>query len=218
MHLKRILTAFINGVTQPLTRILRRHGIQVVNKPLKTLQQEFPSPKFRPSIERQPNVVYKIPCADCDWCYVDKTGRCFESRKKEHIRNVITCANGSNIAKHAWSFDHRIDFDNSSVIILKKALFALEKLWRLCTPLLPSMLTITLSQSQTSTVFFLNNSQLFHSFILCFVFPIVFILPFLHIFYTFTFNFQYPSKAVERQPKAQKLLFKIFSQRTFLRF
>ena len=55
---------FINGVTQPLTRILRRHDIQVVNKPFKTLQQEFPSPKFRPSIEHQPNVVYKIPCAE----------------------------------------------------------------------------------------------------------------------------------------------------------
>ena len=27
---------FINGVTQPLTRILRRHEIQVINKPLKT--------------------------------------------------------------------------------------------------------------------------------------------------------------------------------------
>ena len=49
---------FINGVTQPLTRILRRHEIQVINKPLKTLQQEFPSPKFRPSTEHQPNVVY----------------------------------------------------------------------------------------------------------------------------------------------------------------
>ena len=107
---------FINGVMQPLTRILRRHDIQVVNKPFKTLQQEFPSPKFRPSIEHQPNVIYKIPCADCDWCYVGETGRCFETRKKEHIRNVKTCANGSNIAKHAWSFDHRIDFDNSSVI------------------------------------------------------------------------------------------------------
>ena len=107
---------FINGVTQPLTRILRRHDIQVVNKPLKTLQQEFPSPKFRPPIEHQPNVVYKIPCADCGWCYVGKTGRCFETRKKEHARNVKTYANGSNIAKHAWSFDHRIDIDNSSVI------------------------------------------------------------------------------------------------------
>ena len=40
----------------------------------------------------------------------------FETRKKEHVRNVKTCANGSYIAKHAWSFDHRIDFDTSSVI------------------------------------------------------------------------------------------------------
>ena len=38
------------------------------------------------------------------------------TRKKERVRIVKTCANGSNIAKHGWSFDHRIDFDNSSVI------------------------------------------------------------------------------------------------------
>ena len=61
-------------------------------------------------------MVYKIPCADCGWCYIGETGRCFEIRKKENIRNVKTCANGSNIAKNAWSFDHGIDFDNSSVI------------------------------------------------------------------------------------------------------
>jgi len=81
-----------------------------------SLQHEFPSPKFRPSIEHQPSVIYKIPCADCDCCYVGETGRCFETPKKEYIRNVKTCADGSNIAKHAWSFDHPIDFDNSSVI------------------------------------------------------------------------------------------------------
>ena len=121
------LTAFPfnNGVTQPLSQILRRHDIQVVNKPLKTLQQEFPSPKFRPSIEHQPNVVYKIPCANCEWCYIGETGRCFETRKKEDVRNVKTCANESNIAKHAWSFDHRIDFDNSSVI--NKGSFRIRK-------------------------------------------------------------------------------------------
>ena len=107
---------FINVVTQPLTRILRRHDIRVINKPLKTLQQEFLSPKFRPAIEHQPNVVYKIPCAYCDWCYIGETGRCFETRKKEHVRNVKTCANGSNIAKHAWSFGHPIDLNHSRVI------------------------------------------------------------------------------------------------------
>lgn len=81
-----------------------------------TLQQEFRSSKFRPPIEHQPNVVYEIPCADCDWCYVGETGRCFKTRKKEYIRNVKTCANGSNTARHAWSFDHRVDFDHSRVV------------------------------------------------------------------------------------------------------
>ena len=32
------------------------------------------------------------------------------------LMQAKTSANGSNIAKHAWSFDHRIYFDNSSVI------------------------------------------------------------------------------------------------------
>ena len=36
--------------------------------------------------------------------------------RRKHIRNVKKCANGSNNAKHAWSFGHRIDFDNSFVI------------------------------------------------------------------------------------------------------
>ena len=61
-------------------------------------------------------MVYKIPCADCDWCYIGETDGCFETRKREHISDVKTCAIGSNIAKHAWSFDRRIDFDNASVI------------------------------------------------------------------------------------------------------
>ena len=52
----------------------------------------------------------------------------FFSRKnwrKKHIRDDKTCANGSNIAKHAWSFGHRIDFDNSCVI--DKGSFRIKK-------------------------------------------------------------------------------------------
>ncbi|XP_068761831.1 uncharacterized protein [Montipora capricornis] len=94
---------YIYGISQPLTRLLRKHDIRVVSKPFKTLQQEFPSPKSRPPIDLQPNVVYKISCADCPWSYVGETGRSFETRKKELMRNVKSYARGSNIAKHAWS-------------------------------------------------------------------------------------------------------------------
>ena len=73
---------YINKISQPLTRLLKKHDVRVVSKPFKTLQQEFPSPKSRPPIDLQPNVVYKIPCADCPWNYVGETGRCFETRKK----------------------------------------------------------------------------------------------------------------------------------------
>ena len=78
----------------------------------------------RPPIELQPNVVYKISCADCTWSYVGETGRCFETRKKEHMRNVESYARVSNIAKHAWSSNHFSDFKNSQVIIRVFVVFA----------------------------------------------------------------------------------------------
>ena len=33
------------------------------------------------------NIVYKMG-KDCLWSYIGETERCFETRKKEHIRNV----------------------------------------------------------------------------------------------------------------------------------
>ena len=76
----------------------------------------FPSPKDRPPPENQTNVVYQIGCSDCPWNYIGETGRAFNTRKKEHIRNVKLFKDGSNIAKHAWTFDHKIDFGSSKII------------------------------------------------------------------------------------------------------
>ena len=47
--------------------------------------------------------------------YVKPAGVLKLARKNIIIRNVKTCANGSNILKHTWSFNHSIEFDNSSV-------------------------------------------------------------------------------------------------------
>ncbi|KAL9974354.1 hypothetical protein ACROYT_G011378 [Oculina patagonica] len=44
---------YIRGLTEPLTRLLRKNDIRVVSKPAKTLQQEFPSPKFRQPLDLQ---------------------------------------------------------------------------------------------------------------------------------------------------------------------
>ena len=60
--------------------------------------------------------MYRIPCTNCSWCYIGETGRAFNTRKKEHLRNTKTAAKGSRIANHAWSNNHVIDFENASII------------------------------------------------------------------------------------------------------
>ena len=107
---------YIKALTEPLTRLLKKHDVQVTNKPLKTLQQEFQAPKFRPGKVDQCNFVYKIPCTTCSWSYIGETRRLFSTRKKEHARNVKMCAKGSNVANHAWSKNHQNDFENASII------------------------------------------------------------------------------------------------------
>ena len=102
---------YIKGVTEPLTRILKKHDVTVVNKPFTTLQEQFPAPKFRSSMESQTNVVHKFW-----WCYIGETGRAFNTQKKEYLRNTKTAAKGSRIANHAWSNNHVIDFENASII------------------------------------------------------------------------------------------------------
>ena len=105
---------YIKSLTEPLKRLLKPHGIKVTTKPLHTLEQSFPSIKDRPSPENQTNVVYKIDCADCSWSYIGETGRNFNTRRKEHKRNVEHNKIGSKA--HAWANNHNIDFKNGKII------------------------------------------------------------------------------------------------------
>ena len=107
----------MSGSVKSFIRVLRKYDIKVSNKPVRTLQQDFPSPKDRPKIEKQTNVVYKISCEDCSWSYVGETGRCFETRKNEHIRNVRKTK--QSWLKHSETFlgqCHTINFEDGLVI------------------------------------------------------------------------------------------------------
>jgi len=108
---------YINGISQPLTRLFQKHDIRVVSKPFKTLQQEFPSPKSRPPIDLQPNVVYKISCATAHGVMSTKLADALKAEEKNiYMTNVKSYARGSRIAKLTWSSNHSIDFKSSQVI------------------------------------------------------------------------------------------------------
>ena len=140
---------YVRGVTEPLTRILRKNGI------LFSLDLTRPcnrSHKVRPPIELQANVEYKIPCTNCSWNYIGETGRCFLTRKQEHIRNDKRFKAGSNITAHAWRYNHYIDFQNAKVI--DKRMFCIRKTLDLGITLILMKRTITPSHCLNNIPFF----------------------------------------------------------------
>ena len=72
---------------------------------------------------------------------VGETGRALETRKKEHERNVEQLKSGSNLAKHAWTQGHKINFDECE--ILDKAAYRHRK---------------TLKSWHTATTFYSDNN------------------------------------------------------------
>ena len=50
------------------------------------------------------------------WNYIGETERCFQTRKKEHQRNLKNYTKGSNVANHVWQNNHSIDFDNACAV------------------------------------------------------------------------------------------------------
>jgi len=73
--------------------------------------------KFRQPLDLQCNVVCKIPFKDCLWNYVRETGRCFQTRKKEHQRNFKeNYTKGSNVSNYARQNNHSTDFDKACLI------------------------------------------------------------------------------------------------------
>ena len=90
-----------------------------------TLRKFLSKPKDKIPKEKQNNVVYKIPCSDCQATYIGETKRSLLTRSKEHLRAVTNRDIEKNeLADHSWTHDHRIDWDNKKVIDHEKNLWA----------------------------------------------------------------------------------------------
>ena len=68
----------------------------------------------RTPADRKKGVVYKIACGDCEAVYIGETGRTLQKRVTEYKYAVWT----HDVAVHAWSRDHRVDWDLARVVAL----------------------------------------------------------------------------------------------------
>ena len=64
----------------------------------------------RPELKLK-EVVYEVPCKDCECSYIGETGRNLQKHLTEHKAAVKRGDRNNWIAVHAWDHDHRVDWE-----------------------------------------------------------------------------------------------------------
>lgn len=114
--IKFISAPYIKGVSERASRILRKHNIKLAHKPTNTLKTNLCKMKDARSSEEKAGVIYKMPCRDCEVCYIGETGRALRERLKEHEKDVIKKNIKSNVYHHVRDTDHLFDFKNTKLL------------------------------------------------------------------------------------------------------
>lgn len=105
---------YVQGTTDKISKILRRHQIKTIFKPHRKLHS-FMRP-IKSQIPLHSSGVYKIPCS-CESVYVGQTGRLVSTRLKEHMRHTKNQhTEKSALADHSVNTKHLINFEETSVI------------------------------------------------------------------------------------------------------
>ena len=73
--------------------------------------------------KKKKNLVYSIPCMDCDKVYIGEISRMKEIRMKEHKAKIKTLSSDSKLVEHILKYKHSFDFSNTKTL-------AFESNWR----------------------------------------------------------------------------------------
>ena len=115
---------YLQGLSERLQRHIRAANPQCVLAfyNIKTIKQLFSKLKDRTPLELCSGVVYRVPCAGCDKCYVGQTRQYIKTRMYQHqydCRDINRLKKDKTaLAQHHFYTGHHFDF--SKVAILDK--------------------------------------------------------------------------------------------------
>ena len=121
------IVSYIQGIAEPIRRVLNNCGIKVALKPFQTLGHIFAKPKDRVPTDQKTHAVYSVPCGDCEKVYLGQTKRQFCTRLKEHQKAVSNFnSSKSALAEHVCETSHNIAWEDSRIITTNNQRLCLE--------------------------------------------------------------------------------------------
>ena len=111
------IVPYIQGIAEPIRRVLNNCGIRVALKPFQTLRRIFAKPNDRVPADQKTHAVYSIPCGGCEKVYLGQIKRQFCTRLKEHQRAVSNFnSSKSALAERVCETSHNIAWEDSRII------------------------------------------------------------------------------------------------------
>ncbi|RWS20893.1 reverse transcriptase-like protein [Leptotrombidium deliense] len=105
---KPLVMPYINGVTEPISRLFHKYNINIFHKSNKQIKHFFNNK----AIKINKNVVYEVNCKDCPAIYIGQTKRDLTIRMKEHRDAIFTDPNKSAVATHSVDHCHCVNFNH----------------------------------------------------------------------------------------------------------
>ena len=106
-----LVLPYLKNTSETIQRTCKQLGIKAVFKSQGTLRQTLTRVKTpRPEMKKK-NVIYEIPCKDCNMSYIGETGRSLQKRMTEHKAAVRRGDQKNGVAVHVQKYDHRVDWE-----------------------------------------------------------------------------------------------------------
>ena len=123
-NLANISVPYYPALSKPLRQISDRHNISLTFTSNRNLRNMLTKTKTQPPPHTTRNVIYQIPCKDCNATYCGQTRRPLHLRLSEHQRFTNNSKSftstdlkyTSAVAHHAHTTGHTINFKSTHIL------------------------------------------------------------------------------------------------------
>jgi len=117
----KVVLPYSADLGETLKRILERHRIRTIFKPIIKLSTVLASGRDAVPASKRRGVVYEITCGNCEHRYTGETKRSLSTRLKEHHRdtlprNILKNPEKTALTKHAAQSGHAFNWDYGHVL------------------------------------------------------------------------------------------------------
>ncbi|CAF5092844.1 unnamed protein product [Rotaria sp. Silwood1] len=108
---------FASRINKLCKKLLPNLKIQFAFKKHMSIRSIFlPKLKGIDEEKKKKNLVYSIPCKNCDKIYIGETSRMKDTRMKEHEAKIRTLSLDSKLAEHILKYKHSFDFSKTETL------------------------------------------------------------------------------------------------------